>query len=145
MRLKIPKINVNTTVESVGLTSQGAIDTPEGPIDAAWYNLGPRPGENGTAVIDGHFGWKDGIPAVFDNLYKLQKGDVIEIQNESGGTTTFIVRKVRTYAQNENASVLYGPNDGKAHLALITCEGTWNETGKSYSNRLVVFADKEIK
>jgi hypothetical protein len=33
---------------------------------------------------------------------------------------------------------------GKVHLNLITCGGVWDKVGKSYSNRIVVFADMEI-
>jgi len=47
---------------------------PEGPTDVAWFDLGPRPGEAGSAVIAGHEGWRDGIVAAFDDLHELQKG-----------------------------------------------------------------------
>ena len=144
-RIQIPKINVDAVLEYVGLTSQGAMDVPKGPTDAAWFDLGPRPGENGSAVIAGHEGWKNGIAAVFDNLYKLQKGDKVYIKDEKGATTTFVVREVRTYGQNDDASGVFSLSDGKAHLNLITCEGVWNKTQKSYSNRLVVFTDKETE
>ncbi len=143
VHLEIPKINVDAALESVGLTPQGAVGVPEGPVNAAWFDLGPRPGENGSAVIVGHFGWKNGIPAVFDNLYKLQKGDKIYVEDETGTITTFVVREVRTYDQNEDASSVFNSSDGKAHLNLITCQGVWNKAQKSYSDRLVVFADKE--
>jgi LPXTG-site transpeptidase (sortase) family protein len=94
-------------------------------------------------VIAGHEGWKDGIAAAFDNLYKVQKGDKVYIQDEQGATTTFVVVGIRTYDQNGDASNVFGSSDGKAHLNLITCEGTWNAAQKSYSNRLVVFTDEE--
>lgn len=145
IRLRIPKINIDAAVEHVGLTSHGTMDVPKGPADVAWFDLGPRPGEDGNAVIAGHEGWKNGIPAVFDNLYKLQKGDELYVEDEKGAITTFVVREVRMYGENEDASVVFGSSDGKAHLNLITCEGIWNAAQKSYSNRLVVFTDKEIE
>jgi hypothetical protein len=37
-------------------------------------------------------------------------------------------------------TLFLGSND-KAHLNLITCDGVWDVTKKSYSKRLVVFAD----
>jgi LPXTG-site transpeptidase (sortase) family protein len=144
MRLKIPKINVDANVESVGLTSNGDMDVPIGSANAGWYNLGPRPGETGSAVIDGHFGvWKDGTVGVFNNLNKLQIGDNLYIQDGNGATLTFVVRELRTYDPTADASEVFGSSDGKAHLNLITCEGTWNAITKSYSNRLVVFTDKK--
>jgi LPXTG-site transpeptidase (sortase) family protein len=116
---------------------------PTGPTSTAWFDLGPRPGEDGSAVIAGHEGWKDGMRAVFDDLYQLHIGDEVYVKDEEGATTTFVVHGIRTYDQNRDASDVFSSNDGKAHLNLITCEGTWNATEKSYSNRLVVFTDTE--
>ena len=46
--------------------------TPKNPENAAWYELGPRPGEEGSAVIDGHYGtWKNGKTSAFDRLREL--------------------------------------------------------------------------
>lgn len=143
VRLTIPIINVNAVIEYVGLTSAGLMGVPKGPNNVAWYDPGPRPGEIGSAVIDGHSGWKDAIPAVFDNLYKLRTGDKIYIENEKGVTTTFVVREIRTYDPKADASEVFGSSDGKAHLNLITCEGVWDPVSKSSSRRLVIFTDKE--
>lgn len=143
IRLKIPSINVNAPIKSVGLTSNGAMDVPKGPAEVAWYNLGPRPGRMGSAVIDGHSGYKNNKPAVFDNLYKLQKGDKIYVEDEKGVATIFVVREIRKYNPNADATDVFYSNDGKAHLNLITCTGFWNKIWKSHSDRLVVFTDKE--
>jgi sortase A len=143
VRLRIPKIGVDAALEYVGLTADGEMGVPEGPSNAAWFDAGPRPGEEGTAVIDGHYGWKDDIPAVFDDLIKLQKGDKIYVEDQGGTTIAFVVRDVRTYAENESTSGVFVSSDGKVHLNLITCEGVWSAASKSYSERLVVFADEE--
>jgi LPXTG-site transpeptidase (sortase) family protein len=143
VRLEIPEIKVNAVIEDVGLTPQGAMAVPEGPVDVAWLDLGPLPGEAGSAVIAGHEGWKDGIAAVFDNLHALRVGDKIVVEDNNGATVTFIVRDIKTYDQNGDTSGVFNTSDGQAHLNLITCEGTWNVVKKSYSDRLVVFADKE--
>ena len=145
VRLTIPKINVDAAVDYVGVTPQGELGVPKGPTNAAWYELGPRPGDKGSAVIDGHFGYKNNIPAVFDKLNILQKGDNIYVLDENGKSAIFVVRELRTYGQSEDSSGIFVSSDGKAHLNLITCQGTWSEAQKSYSNRLVVFADKEMK
>ena len=142
VRLRIPKINVDTALEKVGLTSQGAMDVPKGPKEAAWYENGPRPGELGNSVITGHFGWENNVPAVFDNLHKLQKGDNLYVEDEKGVTSVFIVRELRRYSPNDDSSAVFMSSDKKAHLNLITCGGAWNKELKSYENRLVVFTDK---
>lgn len=142
-RLIIPDINVDSAILHMGLTPQGAVDAPKSPRDVAWFNLSPVPGVPGSAVISGHYGWKDNIPAAFDNLHKLQVGDRIYVENEKKDTVVFVVHKIKTYDRDEDASDVFSSNDGKAHLNLVTCKGAWDKLQKSYSHRLVVFADKE--
>lgn len=143
IRLKIPVIGVDSTIIPIGLTSDGAMDVPKDPDEVAWYNLGPRPGESGSAVIAGHYDWENNKPAVFNNLDKLSNGDKISVENENGVVTTFVVSKIRTYDKDEDASDVFTSDDGKAHLNLITCTGVWDKISKSYSKRLVIFTDKE--
>lgn len=143
MRLKIPIINVDASVEHVGLTKDGAMDVPKGRANVAWFDLGQRPGENGTAVIDGHYGWKNGEASIFDNLHKLRKGDKLYVEDDKGEIISFVVRESRRYDPKADASNVFGSNDGKAHLNLVTCEGVWDKVLKTYSKRLVVFTDKE--
>lgn len=143
IRLKIPKIKVNTTLEHVGLTSEGAMDIPKSPDKAAWFNLGPRPGEIGSAVIDGHYGvWKNGKKTVFNNLNKLRKGDKVYTIDEKGSVITFVVRESKSYNSEMDADDVFISGDGKSHLNLITCEGVWNKVTQSYPRRLVIFTDK---
>lgn len=143
VRIKIPVIDVDTNVIPVGLTFDGAMDVPKGPAEVAWFNLGPRPGKNGNAVIAGHYGWKNNIPAVFDNLHKLRIGDKISVEDEKGVTTIFVVREMRIYGKDDVALDVFASIDGKAHLNLITCTRTWNKAEETRSERLVVFTDKE--
>ena len=144
VRLKIPGINVDAVVEYVGLTSNGDMDVPREPTDVAWFELGQRPGVNGSAVIAGHYGrWKNGEGSIFDDLNKLRKGDKLYIEDDKGVIIPFVVRESRRYDPKADASDVFGSNDGKSHLNLITCEGVWGEVSKNYSERLVVFTDKE--
>jgi len=143
MRLKIPSINIDAAIEYVGLTPDGTMDVPKNPDNVAWFEFGPRPGENGSAVIAGHYGWKNKKASVFDNLYKLRKGDKLYIEDDKGMIISFVVRESRKYDQKADASDIFSSNDEKPHLNLITCEGVWDKVSKSYSQRLVIFTDKE--
>lgn len=143
IRLSIPKIRVNAVVEYVGVTSDGTMGAPKGPQSVAWFQFGPHPGEIGSAVIAGHYGWKNNVPAVFDDVSKLRKGDTVSVEDDQGAITTFVVRESRLLGEHEDASSVFDSRDGKAHLNLITCEGKWNAVSKSYANRLIVFTDKE--
>lgn len=143
VRLRIPKINVDAALEYVGLTSDGAMDAPKDLGNVAWFDLGPRPGDNGSAVMAGHYGLKDGQPSVFDNLYKLRKGDKLYVEDDKGDVISFVVRENRRYTPDADASSIFISSDGMPHLNLVTCEGDWSESLKTYPQRLVVFADIE--
>jgi LPXTG-site transpeptidase (sortase) family protein len=139
MRLKIPKINVDASVEYVGLTDKGEMDVPSNTSDVALFKFGAYPGEHGSAVIAGHFDGENGASAVFTDLHKLQKGDKLYIDYANGISLVFVVRESRAYDPGYVKEVFHSSNT--AHLNLVTCDGVWNKTKKSYSKRLVVFAD----
>lgn len=144
IRLNIPKIKLDAAIKSAGLAFNGAMGVARNPRDAAWFEYGPRPGEKGSSVITGHFGrWKNGQGSVFDNLNKLEPGDILYVEDEKGASTTFAVRELRKYSPQDSPAEVFNSNDGQAHLNLITCDGVWNKITKSYPRRLVVFADKE--
>ncbi len=142
VHLSIPKLGIDVALGSVGLTAKGALDAPKGPSEAAWYRLGPRPGEMGSSVIDGHSGWKDGIHAVFDELDRLEKGDRLYVKDGLGAILTFEIREIRMYDEDDLTTEVFESRDGLAHLNLITCEGIWSKEKKSYSQRLVVLTDR---
>jgi len=143
VRIRIPSIALNAPVEKVALTKTGLMDVPKLQFDAGWYKLGPRPGEIGSAAIDGHVDWVNGSAAVFVNLHKLKAGDLVEVQDDKGAIITFVVRESRRYDPTANATDVFISKDGKAHLNIITCDGAWDKTANQYSKRLVVFTDRE--
>lgn len=139
VRLVIPAIDVNSSIQSVGVNTRGEMEVPSNTVDVAWFKLGPRPGERGSAVIDGHVDGKNGEAGVFTNLYKLKQGDKLYVEDGSGTTTTFVVRESRTYDPGYSDDV-FSRSDG-TYLNLITCDGVWDGAKKSYTKRLVVFSD----
>ena len=142
--LQIKSIGVDAKINPVGLTVDGDMAIEENAQELAWYQPGQKPGETGSAVIAGHYGWKDGAPSVFNDLNKLNVGDVVSTYDAKGGVKNFSVTEIRRYNPDDDATQVFVSTDGKAHLNLITCQGSWNNTKQTYSERLVVFTD-EIK
>lgn len=142
VRLRIPKIDVDTGIELMGIKPNGDMEAPREPQNGGWYKLGPHPGNDGSAVIAGHRG-QNGISAVFDNLHKLQIGDSLYVEDAQGAIMTFVVREFRTYHPNAKATEVFHSSDGKAHLNLITCHGTWDKVSRTSPERLVVFTDRQ--
>ncbi len=143
-RLRIPAVGIDAAVESVGLDAEGAMGTPLNFDNTAWYELGPRPGEPGNAVIDGHVdsaALKRG--AVFWNLRQVQPGNLILVISDDDTEHRFIVTSVQAYTpQNAPTDQIFGPADG-AHLNLITCDANtpFNRRTGEYGGWLLVTSD----
>jgi sortase A len=141
-KLSIPAININADIKPLGLTASGNMEAPHAPLDAGWYRLGPRPGSVGSAVIAGHYGASSSnIQSVFDNLEALKTGDKISILDDAGETIVFIVHTTRILHRDDDTTGVFTSSDGKAHLNLITCHGTWEQNEQTYSDRYVVYTD----
>ena len=140
IQLMIPTIGVDANVLHLGLTKEGAVAAPEGASDVSWFTLGSRPGQQGSAVISGHYGrWKNGTDSVFNRLPELQPGDVIFMKDDEGTTRTFVVEKTRVYGKDEVGPEIFTASSD-ARLNIITCHGTYLESEQTYNQRLVVFA-----
>lgn len=141
-RLVIPRIKVEAAIEPVGVTSAGEMDVPKAIENVAWFANGTVPGLPGSAVVAGHYGWKNGKMSAFDDLHTLRAGDLLYVIDAQGATTTFAVREIKLYPFDANATEIFLSTDKKSHLNLVTCEGEWNAKLKTYSGRLVVFTDR---
>lgn len=82
---------------------------------------------------------------MFDNLQTLHTGDKVYIEDDKGVSISFVVTRTQRYKANAIVPEVFVSNDGKPHLNIITCEGSWNTITKHYPNRLVVFTDGEVK
>lgn len=141
LRLRIPSIKVNSMIEYVGLTSSGAMDVPKKNMNVAWYSPGTPPGDIGSAVIAGHYSWRNHAGGgVFNNIDKLRKGDILYVDDAQGKTMSFVVREIRTFKFDADARQVFSSNNG-ARLNLITCSGWWDSSKQSSTTRRVIFAE----
>ena len=163
MTVTIPSIAVQSHVLAVGMTAAHAMFAPEGGPnspnwgDTFWYRGSALPGSSGTATLAGHIDDAYGRYAVFGHLSSLVPGNRIIIHyTRTGLTVIFKVTSTHafTLAQSTSMPVLdlmygYGPphgrapmpaKDGRAHLSLITCDGTWDTKLHTHNERLVVSA-----
>jgi LPXTG-site transpeptidase (sortase) family protein len=137
LTLQIPKLNIDSTVEEVGITKNQEMETPAVVGRVGWYKLGVRPGQYGSAVIAGHYDTQTGGEGVFYNLVKLVSGDEVIVVDNNGNKYTYIVVQSRTFDPGYADSV-FNPADQK-YLNLITCDGAWDIDKNSYNKRLVIF------
>jgi LPXTG-site transpeptidase (sortase) family protein len=139
VHLIIPVINVDANVQPLGITASGEMDMVGNTVDVGWFELGSKPGEKGSAVMAGHLDGINSETGVFNNLSKLKQGDKLYVEDNKGLLRAFVVRESRVYDPGY-AEEVFSLND-KAHLNLITCDGSWDSSKKSYTKRLVVFTD----
>lgn len=140
-RLAIPQIKVEATIEPVGLINNDRMATPRDFNNAGWFQSGPRPGDVGNALIDGHVDNGFSKKGVFANLHKLKAGDSVYIYNDDSSVREFKVIETTIYKEaSAPTETIFGKTERKL-LRLITCSGDWNNTTKNYSDRLVVTAE----
>lgn len=141
IRLLIPSIQVNATIEALSILPSGELAAPvQSPWEnVGWYDAGPRPGERGSAVIDGHLDRPGGYPAVFWNLRFLHAGDKVMVSTSTGKTLNFSVLRIAYYTpQAAPIQEIFGDTSG-TYLNLITCAGDWIPSQHQTTLRLVVY------
>lgn len=139
VRLIVPSIGVDSSVEPVGLLPDGTLQSPSAWGVAGWYAGGPRPGDPGPAVIEGHVDSVNG-PAVFYRLADLRSGAAATIRTNNRRTLHFVVDAVRRYPKTKfPTAAVYGPTP-LPELRLITCTGDFDWSAHSYLDNLVVSA-----
>lgn len=139
VRLKIPALNINTYVGTLGLQPNHQIQVPTSTHIVDWYKGGATPGQIGSSVILGHVDSFVG-PGTFFYLKTLVSGDSISVVLANGTTERFVVSKVVQYAKSTFPDhLVYGSNATRA-LNLVTCGGTFNHATGSYESNVVVFS-----
>ena len=120
--LEIPKINF----------SKGFVDknSPDNDVDKNIY-IAPKSDypdvENGNFIIAGHSG--TGWRAFFNDLYKLEKGDHINISYKNRDYT-YIIDDI--YKQEKTGTISIYRNQSKNTVTLVTCTNNDSKTQTVY-------------
>ncbi|MBX4210457.1 class F sortase [Candidatus Parcubacteria bacterium] len=141
-RIQIPVVHVNAHVQHVGVGKSGNMAVPTNYFDVGWFRLGSKPGQKGSAVIDGHVDNGLGSAGVFHDLNKLSRGDDIFVLNKTGDKIRFKVTEIMIVSNKDKTitQAVFSKN-GNPRLTLITCDGVWIQSERQYDKRLIVFAD----
>jgi Sortase domain len=143
IRLRIPAIGVSTKIVDEGLGTDGALQVPPltdaGVREVGWYDLGPAPGQVGSAIIVGHVDSRQAA-GVFYDLGLLVPGNAVEVTLANGQTVHFTVTSVHEYSKAHfPAAEVYGPEPYQA-LRLITCGGAFDAATGHYLSNIVAYA-----
>ena len=140
VRLRIPALHVDSPVDRLGLRRDGTIDVPSRVDVAGWYEHGPRPGQNGPAVILGHVDSKT-APGIFAGLRRVRIGTLVEVVRADGTSVRFRVTRVsRVPKVSFPTDLVYAPSLDPS-LRLVTCGGSFDRSRGSYRDNVIAFAD----
>ncbi len=135
LRVRIPKISINSPIQNMGVTSSGDLDVPSGSTkNVGWYAKGTVPGQVGSAVLDAH------VFAAFKNLRYALPGTDVYVDMSNGTTLHFKIEESTVYPLADvPAELLFNRND-KRRLNLITCAGNLTPDHSTYDHRLIAYA-----
>ncbi|MEU6698415.1 class F sortase [Pseudonocardia sp. NPDC046786] len=141
VRLRVDRLGLDTEPVPLGLHPDGTMEVPGSAGTVGWFTGAPTPGELGPAVLAAHVDWK-GRPGAFAALATLVPGDRIVVDRADGGTVAFVVTRTGQYPKAEFPTAqVYGDLD-HAGLRLITCGGAFDRSADSYTDNVVVFAER---
>ena len=136
-QLSIPAISVSERLHGVGLKPDGAMQTPDFGA-AGWYDLGPRPGAPGPAVLVAHVHGPAGDD-VFARLKELEPGDRVTVKR-TDGRSTFVVESVEQVGKTALPYDRIWNDTDRPVLRLITCGGTPDPVTRVYPDNTIVYA-----
>jgi hypothetical protein len=140
VRLRVPALHVDSRLDRLGLQADGSVAVPKRTGVAGWYSGGPRPGQEGPAVILGHVDSRDG-PGVFIDLVTVRPGALVRIDRADGSTVMFRITRVsRVPKARFPTDLVYAPTLDPT-LRLVTCGGVFDPTRGSYRDNVIAFAD----
>lgn len=139
--LEIPKLQIRSNIEFIGVDENGKMGVPQDINNVGWYSFGYRPGENGNAVIAGHYDTVTGAPAIFYYLSALEPGDEIRIIDNKKKTYTFFVTLKEVYDYDKAPVKQLFISDTKPKLNLITCAGYFDYISQNYLQRSIIYAE----
>jgi sortase (surface protein transpeptidase) len=135
----IPRIAVQADLIGLDLDADRRLEVPTDPQVPGWFVRGPRPGEDGAAIVAGHVDSQRG-PAIFWRIPELEPGDEVIVHREDGSEVVFVVDRVGRWPKDEFPTDEVYRRSAGPELRLITCGGIFDEDERSYRDNIIVFA-----
>lgn len=144
VQVVIPALDLETSVITVGLDSNRAVEVPEDIGIVGWYEHASYPGSTaGSAVLVGHRDGSGGRKGIFYSIGSLEPGDEVEVVLDSGDQVAYEVvarELINNVDFDANAPRLFA-RDGNPVLTLISCGGLYDRNNGGYQSNIVVTAE----
>jgi sortase (surface protein transpeptidase) len=122
---------------ALGVAGNGEMDVPSDADTVAWYEYGPSPGQEGSAVLAAHVDY-NGRKGVFFDLSDLPADATLTVEFDGAPSRTFTVVKDASIAKEALPVDELFRRDGRPELTLITCGGEFDAATRSYRKNIVV-------
>ena len=137
--LSIPVLGIEAApIVDVGVADDGELEVP-GADAVGWYRFGPRPGEEGSAVLAAHIAFNR-EPGVFRYLVDASVGDRFSVEFDDGSSQTYEIVEEAQYDKQELPFDRVFAKGGAPVVTLITCGGEFNRSLRSYEDNIVAYA-----
>jgi hypothetical protein len=140
--VRVPAIGVaRDDVQRLGLAADGTAEVPTDFERVGWFAGGAARAGGGPTVLLGHVDSRTG-PAVFYRLRDLRPGDVVELGRADGTTARYAVARTEQVAKDRFPTfAVFGATVDDV-LRLVTCAGAFDRGERSYTDNLVVHAER---
>ncbi len=147
VHISVPAVGISSVLGPArGLKPDGTIDDAplSGPLWSLpwWYEGGPTPGQNGSAVILGHVDSAAGAGhlGVFFRLGDLRPGQQVIVALANGSVTRWTIATNRLYLDGQFPNTAVYNRSGPLTLRLVTCGGSFDWQTHEYQSVTVVTA-----
>lgn len=140
-RLVIPDLDVDATVDGVGVQDDGAMVIPAAPTSVGWYRFGSAPADTeGTTVIAGHVATREDGPGALAPLRGAEPGMRVTVTTADGQEHDYEVAGRESVVKKALPVDEIFARDGRPVLVLITCGGEYLPELRSHRDNIVVTA-----
>jgi sortase (surface protein transpeptidase) len=142
-RVQVPSVGIDVRVVGVGVQPDGLMELPRDPKIAGWYRFGPDPSDpTGSTVISAHVDSLQFGLGPFSRLRDLPAGAEIIVTTADGTQHRYITEAVARSLKDELPVAELFERSGPPRLVLITCGGQFDTATRTYSDNVIVTAQR---
>ena len=140
-RLVIPALDVDATIDDVGVQDDGAMVIPAAPTSVGWYRFGSAPADaKGNTVIAGHVATREDGPGALAALRGAKPGMRVTVTTADGRKQAYEIAGREAIVKKALPVAEIFARDGRPLLVLITCGGEYLPELRSHRDNIVVTA-----
>lgn len=140
-RIVIPDLDVDATVDDVGVQDDGAMVIPAAPTSVGWYRYGAAPADRaGNTVIAGHVATREDGAGALAPLRAARPGMRVIVTTADGARHGYEISGREAIVKKALPVDEIFARQGAPLLVLITCGGEYLPELRSHRDNVVVTA-----